>query len=116
MDCQQITGQIKYNGHELHEFVPQRSSVYVGQNDHHYGELTVRETLNFSARCLGVGMRYELLEELLNREKLAGIKPDFDVDSFMKATATPPQQTSLITDYVLKVKIMIFLRCNSLYE
>ena len=47
-----------YNGHELHEFVPERTSAYISQNDVHIGEMTVRETLAFSARCQGVGTRY----------------------------------------------------------
>lgn len=37
------------------EFVPQRTSAYISQNDLHIGELTVKETLAFSARCQGVG-------------------------------------------------------------
>lgn len=98
-----MTGKIRYNGHELHEFIPQKTSIYVGQNDHHYGELTVRETIDFSGQCFGVGMRYELLQELLRREKQAGIVPDWDIDAFMKATAMPGQQNSLLTDYVLKL-------------
>ena len=47
-----------YNGHEMNEFVPQRTAAYVSQNDLHIGELTVRETLEFSARFQGVGLRY----------------------------------------------------------
>jgi hypothetical protein len=65
--------------------------------------MTVRETLDFSGRCLGVGTRYEMLEELLRREKGAGIKPDPQIDAFMKATSLSGQEASLITDYVLKV-------------
>lgn len=47
-----------YNGHGMDEFVPQRTSAYIGQHDLHIGEMTVRETLTFSARCQGVGTRY----------------------------------------------------------
>lgn len=65
--------------------------------------MTVRETLDFSGRCLGVGTKYEMLAELSRREKQAGIKPDPEIDAFMKATAMSGQETSLITDYVLKV-------------
>ena len=65
--------------------------------------MTVRETLDFSGRCLGVGTRYDLLTELSRREKEVGIKPDPEVDAFMKATAMAGQETSLVTDYVLKV-------------
>ncbi|MED6171521.1 hypothetical protein PIB30_041331 [Stylosanthes scabra] len=46
--------------------------------------MTVRETLAFSARCQGVGHNYEMLSELLRREKEANIKPDPDVDAYMK--------------------------------
>lgn len=66
--------------------------------------MTVRETLDFSGRCLGVGSRYEMLVELSRREKESGIKPDAEIDAFMKATALAGQETSLITDYVLKVR------------
>jgi ABC-type multidrug transport system ATPase subunit len=54
----QCSGMVTYNGHELHEFVPERTSAYISQNDVHIGEMTVRETLAFSARCQGVGSRY----------------------------------------------------------
>lgn len=57
-DGEQKKGTITYNGHTLDEFVPQKTSVYISQNDLHVGELTVRETLDFSARCQGVGTRY----------------------------------------------------------
>lgn len=39
----------------MHEFVPQKTSAYISQRDLHIGEMTVRETLAFSARCQGVG-------------------------------------------------------------
>lgn len=58
LDGEQKKGTITYNGHTLDEFVPQKTSVYISQNDLHVGELTVRETLDFSARCQGVGTRY----------------------------------------------------------
>ncbi|KAF5940642.1 hypothetical protein HYC85_021809 [Camellia sinensis] len=98
-----VSGKVTYCGHELNEFVPQRTCAYISQHDLHYGELTVRETLDFSGRCLGVGTRYEMLLELSRREKEAGIKPDPDIDAFMKATAVSGQETSLVTDYVLKI-------------
>ncbi|KAM0060261.1 putative ABC transporter, AAA+ ATPase domain, ABC-2 type transporter, ABC-transporter [Helianthus debilis subsp. tardiflorus] len=97
------TGKVTYNGHELHEFVPERTSAYISQNDVHIGEMTVRETLAFSARCQGVGSRYDMLTELSRRERDAHIKPDPDVDIFMKAAATKGQEASVITDYTLKL-------------
>lgn len=55
---EQVTGEITYNGHRLNEFVPKKTSAYISQNDVHLGEMTVKETLDFSARCQGVGSRY----------------------------------------------------------
>ncbi|GJN37307.1 hypothetical protein PR202_gb26244 [Eleusine coracana subsp. coracana] len=79
-----MSGDITYNGHRLNEFVPQRTSAYVSQQDWHTSEMTVRETLEFAGRCQGVGIKYDMLVELLRREKNAGIKPDEDLDVFMK--------------------------------
>ncbi|KAK0591662.1 hypothetical protein LWI29_030061 [Acer saccharum] len=98
-----VSGSVTYCGHELHEFIPQRTCAYISQHDLHHGEMTVRETLDFSGRSMGVGTRYELLAELSRREKQAGIKPDPEIDAFMKATAMEGQETSLVTDYVLKI-------------
>ena len=47
-----------YNGHEMDEFVPERTAAYISQHDLHIGEMTVRETLEYSARCQGVGTRF----------------------------------------------------------
>ncbi|KAJ4833720.1 ABC transporter G member 53 [Turnera subulata] len=80
----QFSGRVTYNGHDMNEFVPQRTAAYISQHDLHIGEMTVRETLAFSARCQGVGTRYELVAELSRREKAANIKPDPDIDIFMK--------------------------------
>ncbi|XP_061982096.1 pleiotropic drug resistance protein 1-like isoform X4 [Populus nigra] len=98
-----FSGRVTYNGHEMNEFVPQRTAAYVSQHDLHIGEMTVRETLEFSARCQGVGHLHEMLAELSRREKEANIKPDQDVDVFMKAVAIQGQEASVITDYVLKI-------------
>ena len=65
--------------------------------------MTVRETLDFSRRCLGIGARYEMISELARRERDAGIKPDPEIDAFMKATAVQGQETNIITDAILLV-------------
>lgn len=70
--------------------------------------MTVRETFDFSGRSLGVGTRYNILAELSRREKEAGIKPDPEIDTFMKATSMSGQKTTLVTDYVLKVFAVSF--------
>ncbi|KAL8521925.1 hypothetical protein ACS0TY_012179 [Phlomoides rotata] len=97
------SGRVTYNGHEMKEFVPQRTSAYISQHDLHIGELTVRETLTFSARCQGVGARYEMLAELSRREKDANIKPDPDLDMFMKASSIEGQQENVVTEYIMKI-------------
>ncbi|CAL5439936.1 unnamed protein product [Camellia sinensis] len=105
-----IFGRVTYNGHEMHEFVPQRTAAYISQHDLHIGEMTVRETLAFSTRCQGVKyVNYsfqtfaDILAELSRREKEENIKPDPDIDIFMKAAATEGQEASVVTDYILKV-------------
>ncbi|KAI8558579.1 hypothetical protein RHMOL_Rhmol04G0105600 [Rhododendron molle] len=98
-----VSGRVTYNGHGMDEFVPQRTSAYISQHDLHMGELTVRETLAFSARCQGVGTLYEMLAELSRREKEANIKPDPDIDIFMKAASLEGQEASVVTDYILKI-------------
>ncbi|KAF7803604.1 ABC transporter G family member 29-like [Senna tora] len=80
-----------------------KTSAYISQNDVHLGEMTVQETLDFSSRCQGVGSRYELLTELVRREKEAGIFPDAELDLLIKAAAIPAVESSLLTDYTLKI-------------
>ncbi|KAL5572721.1 hypothetical protein UlMin_022318 [Ulmus minor] len=99
----QMSGSITYNGHGFKEFVPQRTSAYVSQQDWHVAEMTVRETLEFAGRCQGVGFKYDMLLELARREKIAGIKPDEDLDIFMKSLALGGQETSLVLEYIMKI-------------
>ncbi|EXC25843.1 Pleiotropic drug resistance protein 1 [Morus notabilis] len=98
-----LSGRVTYNGHGMKEFVPERTAAYISQYDNHIGEMTVRETLAFSARCQGVGSRYDMLAELSRREAAANIKPDLDLDVYMKAAATEGQETNVVTDYVLRI-------------
>ncbi|GAB2293476.1 transcription factor [Dionaea muscipula] len=98
-----VRGEITYNGHRLNEFVPRKTASYISQNDVHTGDLTVKETLDFSARFQGVGSKDDLVSEIVRREKEAGIHPDPEVDLFMKATALKGCKSNLITDYILKI-------------
>jgi len=98
-----VTGNITYNGHTMDEFEARRSAAYVSQHDLHMGELTVRETVNFSAKCQGIGHRYDLLVELSRREKEASIVPDPETDIYMKAAATGEQKADVVTNHILKV-------------
>ncbi|CAF1868125.1 unnamed protein product [Brassica napus] len=98
-----ISGEISYNGHGLNEFVPQKTSAYISQHDLHIAEMTVRETIDFSARCQGVGSRTDIMMEVSKREKDGGIIPDPDVDAYMKAISVNGLKRSLQTDYILKI-------------
>ncbi|PIN02962.1 Pleiotropic drug resistance proteins (PDR1-15), ABC superfamily [Handroanthus impetiginosus] len=98
-----VTGEISYNGYKLDEFVPQKTSAYISQYDLHIPEMTVRETLDFSSRCQGIGSRAEIMAEVTRREKEAKIVPDPDIDTYMKATSVEGQKTTVQTDYILKI-------------
>ncbi|XP_031741892.1 pleiotropic drug resistance protein 3 isoform X2 [Cucumis sativus] len=98
-----MRGQICYNGQKLEEFVPQKTSAYISQYDLHIPEMTVRETLDFSARCQGIGSRADMMKEVCKREKEEGIIPDPDVDTYMKAISVEGLRQSLQTDYILKI-------------
>ncbi|OMP00190.1 ABC-2 type transporter [Corchorus olitorius] len=50
----------------------------------------------------------KMLSELARREKQANIKPDPDLDVFMKAAATEGQETNVTTDYILKMASGLF--------
>ncbi|XP_009765624.1 pleiotropic drug resistance protein 3 [Nicotiana sylvestris] len=98
-----VSGEISYNGYKLEEFVPQKTSAYVSQNDLHIPEMTVRETLDYSSRFQGVGSRAEIMTDLSRREKEAGVVPDPDIDTYMKAISIEGQKKNLQTDYILKI-------------
>jgi len=53
-----VKGKVTYNGHTPDEFVAPKTAAYVSQHDLHVGELTVRETLQFSSYVQGVGPQY----------------------------------------------------------
>ncbi|XVF66042.1 hypothetical protein PTKIN_Ptkin10aG0002300 [Pterospermum kingtungense] len=98
-----VSGEITYNGYGLDEFNPQKTSTYISQYDLHTPEMTVRETLDFSARFQGIGSRAEIIKEVSRREKQAGIVPDPDVDAYMKAISIGGMESTLQTDYILKI-------------
>ncbi|XP_022144931.1 ABC transporter G family member 38 [Momordica charantia] len=98
-----FSGTVTYNGDEMKEFVPQRTAAYISQYDIHVPLMTVRETLAFSARCQGVGTGYDMLTELLRREKQLNIKPDPYIDALMKASVLKGQKEDIVTEYILKI-------------
>lgn len=77
------TGSVAYNGHDLSEFNVVRTARYVAQFDLHNPQLTVRETLTFSAMVQGPGYNTDLLRILEEKEKAAGIAPDPAVAELM---------------------------------
>lgn len=56
---QQKSGEVAYNGMALDQFCVQRTSAYISQTDNHIGELTVRETLDFAAKCQGASENWQ---------------------------------------------------------
>jgi len=53
---------VTYNGRPVGEFQARRTAALVEQCDTHIAQLTVRETLDFSARCQGTGNRAGALQ------------------------------------------------------
>ncbi|KAL1220621.1 ABC transporter G family member 41 [Cardamine amara subsp. amara] len=98
-----VGGEVSYNGCLLSEFIPEKTSSYISQNDLHIPELSVRETLDFSACCQGIGSRMEIMKEISRREKLREIVPDPTIDAYMKAISVEGLKKNLQTDYILKI-------------
>ncbi|XP_047270110.1 ABC transporter G family member 31 isoform X2 [Capsicum annuum] len=97
-------GTITYNGHKLDEFCVQRTSAYISQTDNHIAELTVRETLDFAARCQGSSKGFaDYIKDLDRLEKERSIRPNSEIDAYMKASSVGGKRHSVSTDYVLKV-------------
>ncbi|URD78019.1 Plant PDR ABC transporter associated [Musa troglodytarum] len=98
------SGDVKYNGCRLDRFVVQRTSAYISQTDNHIGELTVRETLDFAARCQGASNNWaEHLKDLEKLEKEKNIRPTPEIDAFMKVASVKGENNNLATEYTLKV-------------
>ncbi|KAF3522607.1 hypothetical protein F2Q69_00048184 [Brassica cretica] len=98
-----VGGEVSYNGCLLSEFIPEKTSSYISQNDLHIPEMSVRETLDFSACCLGIGSRMEIIKEISRREKVREIVPDPDIDAYMKAISVIGLKNNMQTDYILKI-------------
>ncbi|KAL9316592.1 hypothetical protein ACSQ67_017593 [Phaseolus vulgaris] len=82
------TGSVTYNGHEVNEFFVRRTSAYISQTDDHVAELTVRECLDFAARCQGAEEGFAAYTSELGRlEKERNVRPSAEVDAFMKASS-----------------------------
>ncbi|KAJ0020073.1 hypothetical protein Pint_32396 [Pistacia integerrima] len=100
----EISGDITYNGHKLHEFHVQRTSAYISQMDHHIADLTVRETLDFAARCQGSSEAFAgYLKDLIRLEKERNIRSNPEIDAFMMASSVGGEKHSVLTDHVLQM-------------
>ncbi|OMO90458.1 ABC transporter-like protein [Corchorus olitorius] len=98
------SGEITYNGTKLDQFYVRRTSAYISQTDNHIAELTVRETLDFAARCQGAGEGLaDYMKDLADLEKERNIRPVPEIDAFMKASSVGGTKHKINTDYVLKV-------------
>ncbi|XP_012839425.1 PREDICTED: ABC transporter G family member 31 [Erythranthe guttata] len=98
------TGSITYNGHNFDEFFVQRASAYISQTDNHIAELTVRETLDFAARCQGSSKGFSgYMKDLTALEKEKNIRPRPEIDAYMKAASVAGKKHSVSTEYILKV-------------
>uniref|UniRef100_A0A0D9XVZ9 ABC transporter domain-containing protein n=1 Tax=Leersia perrieri TaxID=77586 RepID=A0A0D9XVZ9_9ORYZ len=98
-----VTGILKPSRLTLLLGPPEKTSAYISQYDLHVPEMTVRETLDFSARFQGVGTRSEIMKEVIRREKEAGITPDLDIDTYMKAISMEGLERSMQTDYIMRI-------------
>ncbi|GAB4817617.1 hypothetical protein N2152v2_004663 [Parachlorella kessleri] len=95
--------ELSYNGLAFNQFHVARSAAYISQVDTHYGELTVRETMEFSARCQSSGYNKTLLEELLRREEEMGVQPDPSVDAYMRAKTFGSAKSNLIVELIIRL-------------
>ncbi|ONM29553.1 glossy13 [Zea mays] len=76
----------------------------ISGNDTAFGPSKFREDHLASCSCWTArSWTKDMLVELLRREKNAGIKPDEDLDVFMKALALEGKQTSLVAEYIMKI-------------
>ncbi|GJP69950.1 hypothetical protein CLOP_g944 [Closterium sp. NIES-67] len=98
-----LAGSITYNGQELKDFNPARTASCVPQTDEHIGEMTVRETLDFSAQLQGRGPFRVLVEELERREREMGVEPDATTALLMKAMAVEANPSNMVTNYLLQL-------------
>ncbi|EPS74137.1 hypothetical protein M569_00618, partial [Genlisea aurea] len=98
------SGTITYNGQKLDEFYVQRASAYIGQTDNNIAELTVRETLDFAARCQGSSEGFSVyMKDLTRLEAERNIRPRPEIDAYMKASSVSGKKHTVTTDYILKI-------------
>ncbi|KAK5579863.1 hypothetical protein RB653_009551 [Dictyostelium firmibasis] len=62
-----IEGDLKFNNHNVDSSTHQNDTIYVSQDDRHIALLTVRETLEFSAKCnMGENVSKQEQQERIN--------------------------------------------------
>ncbi|XP_051142940.1 ABC transporter G family member 31-like [Andrographis paniculata] len=98
------SGTITYNGHKFEEFYVRRACSYISQTDNHIAEMTVRETIDFAARCQGSGEEFPVyLKEINHHEREMNIRPRPEIDAYMKASSIRGKKHNITTEYILKI-------------
>ncbi|XP_020518878.1 ABC transporter G family member 31 isoform X3 [Amborella trichopoda] len=91
------SGTVTYNGELLGNFVARRTSAYISQTDNHIGELTVRESLDFAARCQGAS---DIWAGCASDQAI--LEAEREMDVFTKASSLG-RKHNLATEYVMRV-------------
>jgi len=91
-----VSGQVLYNGKSFDEFTVERTAAYVDQVDHHIPEMTVRETLRFAARCMGLSQATGLYNRVVAKEKELGIKPDPELDKLWRSIIASDEDNIMV--------------------
>ncbi|OMO80595.1 ABC-2 type transporter [Corchorus olitorius] len=63
----------------------------------------IKPQRNLDGHDLRLFKSADMLVELARREKAANIKPDPDIDIYMKAAAMEGQKANVVTDYIIKI-------------
>ncbi|CAL5218652.1 g355 [Coccomyxa viridis] len=95
-----VRGAVTYNDRELDQFVVHRTAAFMDQQDNHIPCLTVRETLNFSARCQGSGQRPDEMSAIRQIEKGQHCVVDNLLNIFMKGCAAENRDEHLIAGFM----------------
>ncbi|KAK9829032.1 hypothetical protein WJX72_003522 [[Myrmecia] bisecta] len=80
----EVSGKVTYNGEHFESFVPERMAALISQIDTHRAELTMRETIDFAARCQGAWIHERVVEEMQRREQDMDVDPDPDPEALLK--------------------------------
>lgn len=86
-----MSGDVTYNGYPLRDFIPQTVAGFVDQTDNHSAELSVREVLDFAARCQGA----------THGEPVQGTVAEFPHIGCIGCLVVPGPQQQLLTPWMV---------------